>query len=137
MSLPPHLLALATLRLLTLEPSGERFSQVKATPLRILSDLTAAYLELLGAAAKGYAEQGGRTAVNALDARDALSCQFGVQLDEIREWCEARHLGSGILGGNGAELAPRPDAAPAEEATLEAINDQLALGNLLKGRDQH
>lgn len=114
MALPSHLLTLATLRLLTLSP-GSRFSHVRQVPLTVLSELTARYLELLAVTAKQYAEQAGRTQVNARDVVDAIN-QFGLELGEIWEWSDERRL-----GGEGVQMAVSGPVDPA------------SLGELVKG----
>lgn len=114
MALPSHLLTLATLRLLTLSPDS-RFSNVRQVPLTVLSELTARYLELLAVTAKQYAEQSGRTQVNARDVVDAIN-QFGLELGEIWEWSEERRL-----GGEGVQMA------------VSGAVDPATLGDLIKG----
>lgn len=140
MAFPNHLLTLATLRLLTLVPANERFHSVKSDPLHVLTELTAAYLQLLAETAKSYAEQAGRISPNAIDARDAIA-HFGVDINEIHEWCEDRQLGKGILRGTDGsvgELAPSADGgdAPAPNGIAlqqHASNESADLGALLKG----
>jgi len=150
MAFPDHLLTLATLRLLTLTPLAatytpststavasssstlttsttplhpqDRFHSVRSRPLRILTELTAAYLQLLGNAAKNHAEQAGRTAANALDAREAIA-DYGGSVEEIDEWARECQLDRGILSSNDAML----NDAAGERA------DAADLGALLKG----
>lgn len=149
MAFPDHLLTLATLRLLTLTPLAstftpststavtvgsssstahihhpqDRFHSVRARPLRILTELTAAYLQVLGNAAKNHAEQAGRTAANALDAREAIA-DYGGSIEEVDEWARDCQLDRGILSSHDAMLH---DAADGERA------DAAELGALLKG----
>lgn len=111
-----HLVTLATLRLLTLNP-GNRFSHVRAVPLQTLSQLTERYLSLLAITAKQHAELAGRTQPNAADVVQAME-DFGQRLDEVWEWCEQRRL-----GGDGLQMAASGGVAPS------------ALGALLKGRN--
>lgn len=148
MAFPDHLLTLATLRLLTLTPlaaptattstsiststthahtaPSNRFHAVKTRPLRILTELTAAYIQLLGAAAKNHAEQAGRTSANALDAREAIA-DYGGAVEEIQEWASECQLDRGILSSTDNLLNDAPDA---ERADAAAAHD---LGALLKG----
>jgi hypothetical protein len=156
MAFPDHLLTLATLRLLTLTPlassysdsgvssesgvpssgssSGARFHSVKSRPLRILTELTAAYLQLLATAAKDNAEQGGRTIVNALDAKEAIQAQYGGSLSEILEWAGDCQLDKGILHRNEDGMPP---AVVVDEVVggdgVVAAADRADLGALLKG----
>ena len=159
MAFPDHLLTLATLRLLTLTPlassynqqpssssslsiegiSNDRFHSVRSQPLRILSELTAAYLQLLGNAAKSHAEQAGRTTSNALDAREAIE-QFGGSIQEVDEWAGECQLDRGILSSND-DLITTTAAAAANAATPATPGDRAAddandLGALLKGEQQ-
>lgn len=147
MALPDHLLTLATLRLLTLTPlssssspssnqasggggvssssistSNNRFHSVRSHPLRILTELTAAYLQLLGNAAREHAEQAGRTAVNALDARQAIQ-DYGGSIEEIDDWARECQLDRGILSSNDALMH-------GDEAGRADADD---LGAMLKG----
>lgn len=146
MAFPDHLLTLATLRLLTLTPLAatytpststavasssssstplhpqDRFHAVRSRPLRILAELTAAYLQLLGNAARNHAEQAGRTAANALDAREAIA-DYGGSVQEIDDWARECQLDRGILSSNDAML----NDAAGERA------DAADLGALLKG----
>jgi len=157
MAFPDHLLTLATLRLLTLTPlassysgvsnesgvpssssrttvTNDRFHSVKSRPLRILTELTAAYLQLLATAAKDNAEQGGRTLVNALDAKEAIQAQYGGSLNEILEWAGDCQLDKGILHRNEDGMPP---AVVVDEVVggdgMVAPADRADLGALLKG----
>lgn len=154
MAFPDHLLTLATLRLLTLTPLAatytpstntsssttsaihhhhppqDRFHSVRSRPLHILTELTAAYIQLLGSAAKNHAEQAGRSSANALDAREAVA-DYGGAVEEIDEWARECQLDRGILSSNDALLN---DAAGAAAAGVEGERAEATdLGALLKG----
>lgn len=164
MSFPDHLLTLATLRLLTLTPLAatytqstaaststatattslhhhhqpqDRFHSVRSRPLHILTELTAAYLQLLGNAAKNHAEQAGRTLANALDAREAIA-DYGGTVDEIDEWARECQLDRGILSSNDALMNDAAGAAAAGGGGADGERAEAAdLGALLKGeKDQ-
>lgn len=155
MAFPDHLLTLATLRLLTLTPlasssssststtttttttsgghieaiNNNRFHSVRSQPLHILSELTAAYLHLLGNAAKTYAEQGGRTTANAIDAREAIQ-HYGGSIEEVDEWARECQLDRGILSSNDIELDTAAGGARTDVDPSDGGHD---LGALLKG----
>lgn len=154
MAFPDHLLTLATLRLLTLTPlassssssststtatasgghseasisNNNRFHSVRSHPLHVLSELTAAYLHLLGNAAKTYAEQAGRTTANAVDAREAIE-QYGGSIEEVDEWARECQLDRGILSSNDIEL----NTAAGARTDVDASDGGNDLGALLKG----
>lgn len=99
-ALPSHLLLLTILRVATLTEQAN-FTSARHLPVRILSEVLARYVQLVGSQAKSRAESSGRTQCNLPDVIAALG-SLGIDGDTIQDWLIDAKRSTQVTDGEGA-----------------------------------